>query len=95
MDDGHGHGPHGDVVPAHGPAEPEPRRLLPERQMLVRGVALGALAIVLMRAGCGAIVRSRVLAPAGIALAGGAVLAAWAAVIHFAGGERFDDHPFI
>lgn len=95
MENGHGHELHGDVVPAHGPAEPEPRRLLPERQMLVRGLALGALAFFLARAGCGAIVRSKVLAPVGLALVGGAVLAAWASVIHFAGGERFDDHPFI
>lgn len=59
--------------------------------LLWRGVALGAAALGLAVA-AGKLVRvSLMLAPVGVVLAAGAVLAGWAALIHVTGGERFDD----
>lgn len=95
--DGHGHeGGHGDVhdLP-HPPAPPEPRRIVPERPMLVRGVGLAALAGGLLWAGTSAGGKSWVLAPVGLALGVAGLLSAWAAAIHLTGGEKFDDHPFV
>lgn len=59
--------------------------------LLWRGAALGAGALGLAVA-AGKLVRaSLVLAPVGVVLVAGAVLAGWAALIHVTGGERFDD----
>jgi hypothetical protein len=63
--------------------------------MLVRGLGLAALAGGLTWAGLNTAGKSWLLAPAGVALAGGGLLSAWAAAIHLTGGERFDDHPFV
>ncbi|MBE0608049.1 MAG: hypothetical protein IH609_01585 [Dehalococcoidia bacterium] len=93
--DGHGHEHGHEGEPPHAPAPPEPRRLVPERPMLVRGLGMATLACGLLWAGWNAAGRTWLLAPAGLALAGGGLLSAWAAVIHLTGGERFDDHPFV
>jgi len=94
--DGHGHehGHGGGELP-HPPAPPEPRRIVPERPMLVRGLGLAGLAGALFWAGWNAGGKSWLLAPAGMILGAGGVLSAWAAAIHLTGGERFDDHPFV
>lgn len=96
--EGNGHGGDDEGIPPwpHKPVPPEPRRLLPERSMLVRGVGLGLLAAGLGCAGLRLLRRNVLLgAPPALVLVGGAVLAAWAAVIHLSGGERFDDHPWV
>jgi hypothetical protein len=93
--DGHGHEHgHGGGLP-HPPAPPEPRRIIPERPMLVRGLGMAALAGGLLWAGWNAAGKTWLLAPAGLLLAAGGLLSAWAAAIHLTGGERFDDHPFV
>ena len=80
----------------HEPSPPEPRRLIPERPMLVRGVALLAIAVAALASLFGATQKTRwfgvLLAPPLVLTA---VLAAWAAAIHLTGGERFDDHPWV
>lgn len=93
--DGHGHEHGHGGEPPHAPAPPEPRRIVPERPMLVRGLGLAALAGGLLWAGLNTAGKSWLLAPAALALAGSGFLSAWAAVIHLTGGERFDDHPFV
>jgi len=80
----------------HAPSEPEPRRIIPERAMLWRGLALLGLAL-------GAFAGARSAAPKSpwlgatvapvLGLAG--MLAAWAAAIHLSGGEKFDDNPWV
>ena len=85
--------PHADF--SHEPAPPEPRRLLPPFEMLIRGLGLGALALA-----SGAGVRESLrhgpwFAPLALPLAAVAFLSAWAAAIHLTGGEKFDDHPWI
>jgi hypothetical protein len=80
----------------HPPAPPEQRRLLPERQMLARGIGLAALAAGLAGAAFRVARAAGVLsAPAVATLGIGSLLAAWAALIHVTGGERFDDHPWV
>lgn len=90
--------PEGHGLP-HEPAAPEQRRLIPERPLLVRGVALLAMALAALfglfglfgatqKAGWLAIV----FAPPLLLTA---LLAAWAAAIHLTGGERYDDHPWV
>ncbi|MEP6872196.1 MAG: hypothetical protein ABI939_10160 [Anaerolineaceae bacterium] len=80
----------------HEPAPAEPRRLIPERPLLVRGVALLALALAAVFGLLGAARKAAwlgvLLAPP---LALTAALATWAAAIHLTGGERFDDHPWV
>jgi hypothetical protein len=79
----------------HEPAEPETWRL-PDRALLVRGVALVGLAVggfagavtIAQRAGW-------VAAPAVALLSGAGLLALWAGAIHLTGGEKFDDHPWV
>lgn len=97
---GHDHGPgeggghHG--MP-HDPAPPEPRRLIPERPMLIRGLALMALAVAALLAAFSSIQKAGWLAAISVAplLALTSALAAWAAAIHLTGGEKFDDHPWV
>ena len=80
----------------HKPAPPEPKRLLPERELLVRGLALGGLSLALGVAGVRLVWRAGALTlPIALLLEAGSVLAAWASVIHLTGGERFDDHPWV
>lgn len=80
----------------HKPAPPEPRRVLPERQLLWRGLALAGVAVAAL-AGVRAARRGPLLVslPAGAVLALMALLAGWAAAIHLTGGEWFDDHPWV
>lgn len=80
----------------HKPAPPEPKRLLPEREMLWRGLGLAAVAAVAF-GGIPKVLGRFGLAAAPLAVLLGAmgVLAAWAAAIHLTGGERFDDHPWV
>jgi hypothetical protein len=79
----------------HDPAPPEPRRIIPERPLLSRGVALGALAVGAGWLGVSALQKSAFLAPVTLVAACVSALAAWASIIHLTGGEKFDDHPFI
>lgn len=85
---------HGELP--HEPAPPEPRRIIPERPMLVRGLGLALLAagglwgaMLLARNGPW-LVKPLALLPGVIG-----VLAGWAAAIHLTGGEKFDDHPWV
>lgn len=84
---------HGELP--HGPAEPEPRKLLPEPEALVRGVALAGVAVVAGWVALSSIRASWLLAPVAAIFGGASVLAGWAAAIHLTGGEKFDDHPFV
>ena len=87
--------PEGHALP-HEQAPPEPRRLIPERPMLVRGLALLAVAAAAVFALGGAVQKVGWLAvPLAPVLALTAALAAWAAAINLTGGERFDDHPWV
>ena len=90
MQPSEGHGP------PHEPAPPEPRRLVPERPMLVRGLALLAIAFAAVFGLLGAAHKAAwlgvLLAPPLVLTA---ALATWAAAIHLTGGERFDDHPWV
>jgi hypothetical protein len=80
----------------HEPAEPEPRRLMPDAAMLVRGLGLGAIAAAGF-AGAVALVQKGgwLLSPVAVVLGGAGVLAGWAAAVHLTGGEKFDDHPWV
>lgn len=81
----------------HEPAPPEPRHILPDRQMLIRGLALLALAIGALVAAVSSVQKAGWLAAMTLAplltLAG--ALAGWAAAIHLTNGEKFDDHPWV
>jgi hypothetical protein len=80
----------------HKPAPPERRRILPERELLVRGLALLALAVGLCAAAIGAVrLLSWLLLPLSAVLTIAGALSAWAAAIHLTGGEKFDDHPWV
>lgn len=79
----------------HEPAEPEPRRLIPEGPLLLRGLALAAVALAAGWLGVASVQKSWLFAPMGAALGGVSLLSAWAAAIHLTGGEKFDDHPFV
>jgi len=80
----------------HDPAPPEPRHLIPERAMLVRGLGLAGFAAATSWAAISAARKGGwLLAPASLALAGIGLLSAWAAAIHLTGGEKFDDHPWV
>jgi hypothetical protein len=79
----------------HEPAPPEPRRLIPESQLLVRGLGLAGVAIGATWFVRTALRKSWLLAPAGACFAVVGVLASWAAAICLTGGEKFDDHPFV
>ena len=81
----------------HEPAPPEPRHLLPERSMLIRGVTLLALAIGALIAAVGSVQKAGWLAAVSVApvLALIGLLAGWAAAIHLTDGEKFDDHPWV
>jgi hypothetical protein len=84
--------PHG---APHEPGEPEPRWVMPEAAMLVRGLGLAVLALLAGRLAVGAIRTHWLMAPLSAVLGMSSLLAGWAAVIHLTGGEKFDDHPFI
>ncbi len=87
--------PEGHGLP-HEPAPPEPRRLVPERPMLVRGLALLALAVAALAALIGVFQKAAVLGVIVAPVFGlTALLAVWAAAIHLTGGQRFDDHPWV
>jgi hypothetical protein len=80
----------------HEPAPPEPRRLLPERGTLVRGIGLCAMAAGFAWAGVLSVQKLGLLAAPLVAVLGaGAALAGWAAAVHLTGGELFDDHPWV
>ena len=93
---GHGHGDDGDIPEwPHKPAPPEPKRILPEGPLLVRGLGLAALAVVLGVTGMRTLRASWLLSPLAAALGAGGLLAAWAATIELTGGEKFDDHKWV
>jgi len=79
----------------HEPAPPEPRRLMPEPEMLIRGIALAGGGFALGYAALAGLQKSWMFAPLAAVLGGSGVLALWAALIHLSGGEKFDDHPFV
>ncbi len=80
----------------HKPAPPEPKRLLPQREMLVRGLGLAGGSAAVLAAGFATGRKSALLgllfAPIVIVIGG---LFAWAAAIHLTGGEKFDDHKWV
>ena len=87
--------PDGHGLP-HEPAPAEPRRLLPERPLLVRGLALLAITVAALAGLVGAVNRAGWLpVPLAPVFAIVAALAGWSAAIHLTGGERFDDHPWV
>ena len=79
----------------HWPAPLEPKRLLGEPPMLLRGAALGAVAVGAGWLAVSSLQKSVLLAPVAVVFGMVAVLAGWASAIHVTGGERFDDHPFV
>lgn len=85
--------PHSEMP--HAPAEPEPRKLLPEPDALARGVALAGVAVVSGWAAMSSLRASWLLTPVAAVFGGASLLAGWAAAIHLTGGEKFDDHPFV
>jgi multisubunit Na+/H+ antiporter MnhB subunit len=68
---------------------------LPDRGHLIRGLALALLAAVFGHLARLTAQRSFWLWPAAAFVAVIGVLAAWAALIHLTGGERFDDHRLL
>jgi hypothetical protein len=80
----------------HKPAPPEPKRLLPPREMLVRGIGLAGVSAGIIGAtvvtGRKSALLALALAPAVAVVSG---LFAWAAAIHLTGGEKFDDHKWV
>jgi hypothetical protein len=90
MDD---HGHHG---APHEPAPPEPRRLIPEGPLLIRGLGLVAVAAAFGWLAAASLQKGGWLfSPLSAAFSLSALLAGWAALIHLTGGEKFDDHPFV
>lgn len=85
--------PHSEMP--HEPAEPEPRKLMPEPEALVRGLALTSVAVTGILLGRGALRASWLLAPVAAVFGAASVLAGWAAAIQLTGGEKRDDHPFV
>ena len=83
-------------APPHEPAPPEARRLVPEGPLLLRGLALVAVAVASLAA-LVAIFQKAALLGALLAPVLGltALIAAWSAAIHLTGGQRFDDHPWV
>ncbi|MEO6397760.1 MAG: hypothetical protein ABIP13_04780 [Tepidiformaceae bacterium] len=80
----------------HESAPAEPRRLLPELPLLLRGLALLAIAVGALAGLVGAVHRAGWLAlPLAPVFGLIAALAGWSAAIHLTGGERFDDHPWV
>lgn len=92
--DGEGHGHEHGGIP-HEPAPPEPRRIIPEGPLLIRGLAFAGFAVGAGWLALNAVRSSWLLAPVSLALGIAGGLSAWAAAIHLTGGERFDDHPFV
>ena len=79
----------------HEPAPEEPRQLIPEWPLLVRGLLLaGAAAISVMAAWKTARASAWLLPVSAVATLGG-VLAAWASAIQLTGGVKHDDHPWV
>ena len=93
-DHDHHHGEGHGAAP-HEPAPPEPRFRPPSVEMVVRGAALGGLAVAASWGALSAVRLSVFLAPVSAVLGIAGLLAAWAAAIHLTGGEKFDDHPFV
>jgi len=82
--------------PGAAPNAEGPRVALPPADQALRGVALGGLGALLAMISIGLVRRVGPLASPIAAVGGvGSFLAAWAALIHLTGGERFDDHPFL
>lgn len=94
QDEAHEHegGHHG---APHEPVPPEPRFRPPSPEMVVRGTALGGLAVAAGWGAISALKASAFLAPLSAVLGLASLLAGWAAAIHLTGGEKFDDHPFV
>ncbi len=79
----------------HPPAEPEPRRLVPQPAFLVRAVGLAGLALAAAGGAWAALRVSAWLAPFALALGLTAAVAAWGAVVQWVGAEKVDDHPWV
>lgn len=80
----------------HKPVPPEPRQLLPQREMLVRGLGLAGVSAGVIAGGLAA---GRKSAPLGLLLVPVVAIVSglfgWAAAIHLTGGEKFDDHKWV
>ena len=79
----------------HPPAEPEPRRLVPQPAFVVRSAGLAALAIAAAGGGWAVLRISAWLAPVALGLGLTAAVAAWGALVQWVGGEKVDDHPWV
>lgn len=80
----------------HEPAPPEGRKLVRNPAVVLRGAGLAALTAVFVSFAAAAMRKFGWIAtPAAVLAGGGAVLSAWAALIHLTGGEKFDDHRWI
>ncbi len=80
----------------HDPAPPAPRFERPERGTVVRGAALAALSCVSFFAAVYTLNRwGQMAAPLGGLFGTIGALSMWATFIHFSGGEKFDDHPWV
>lgn len=97
-ENGHGHAaasfdPH--AMP-HEAAAPAPRFEKPDRGTVVRGIALGTLSVVSFFAAVYSLNRwGQMAAPVGGLFGTIGALSMWATLIHFTGGEKFDDHPWV
>jgi hypothetical protein len=83
------------MAPEH-PHDPPRRFAVPPVALLWRGIALFGIAAAAI--GVSVPLGARhpfAAAPVYAALHGVALLAAWAALIHLTGGERFDDHDLL
>lgn len=96
-ENGHGHAAGFDPHAAtHEPAAPAPRFEKPDRGTVVRGIALGTLSVVSFFAAVYSLNRwGQMAAPIGALLGTIVALSMWATLIHFTGGEKFDDHPWV
>lgn len=80
----------------HEPAPPEQRRIVPPAAIVARGIGLGALATGLVVFATAVSRKAGWLGlPVTILAGSGALLSAWAALIHLTGGEKFDDHRWV
>lgn len=85
--------PHAEMP--HEPAPPEPRKLLPEPEALVRGVGLAGVAVAAAWLARASFRANWLLTPVAAVFVAVGILAGWAGAIHLTGGEKFDDHPFV
>ncbi|HMO55547.1 MAG TPA: hypothetical protein PJ994_13655 [Tepidiformaceae bacterium] len=79
----------------HEPAPPEERHVFPPTALLLRGAALGFLAVALAWSAIALAGKSWLFLPLCAALGFGGTLSAWGSAVHLTGGVKHDDHPFL